>query len=68
MELDDGEPESFEEVKRDTHSREWPSAMQDEMDSLHENRTYELAELPKGKKGLENNWVYKLRLGGSGRN
>ena len=32
---DEGEPESFEEAKDDTHSRKWLSAMQDEMDSLH---------------------------------
>ena len=46
---DEGEPESFEEAKEDTHSRKWLSAMQDEMDSLHENHTYELVELPKGR-------------------
>ena len=46
---DEGEPESFEEAKGDTHSRKWLSAMQDEMDSLHENHTYELVELPKGR-------------------
>ena len=41
--------------------------MQEEMDSLHENHTYELAELPKGKNALRNKWVYKLKLG-DGRN
>ena len=35
----EGEPETFEEVKEDTHSQNWLSAMQDEMDSLHENHT-----------------------------
>ena len=40
---DEGEPESFEEAKEDTHSRKWLSAMQDEMDSLHENHTFEQA-------------------------
>ena len=34
--------------------------MQDEMDSLHENHTYELMELHEGKKALRNKWVYKL--------
>ena len=32
---DEGEPESFEEAKDDTHNQKWLSAMQDEMDSLH---------------------------------
>ena len=49
---DEGELESFEEAKRDTHSRRWLSAMQNEMDSMHENHTYELTKLPKGKKEL----------------
>ena len=52
--------------KEDTHSRKWLSAMQDEMDSLHENHTYELVELLKGKRALRNNWVYKLKPGDGG--
>ena len=49
---DEGEPESFKEAKEDTHSPKWLSAMQDEMDSLHESHTYELVELPIGKRAL----------------
>ena len=63
---DEGEPESFEEAKEDTHSLKWLTAMQDQMDSLHENHTYELVELPKGKRELRNKWVYKLKLGDAG--
>ena len=48
---DEGEPESFKEAKGDTNNLEWLHAKQDEMDSLHENQTYELTELPKRKKG-----------------
>ena len=62
----EGEPESFEEAKEDTHSQKWLSAMQDEMDSLHENHTYELMDLPKGKRALRNKWVYKLKPGNGG--
>ena len=36
------------------------------MDSLHENHTYELVELPKGKRTLQNKWVYKLKPGDAG--
>ena len=46
---DEGESESFEEAKDDTHNQKWLSAMQDEMDSLHENHTYELVDFRKGK-------------------
>ena len=63
MLTDEGELESFEEGKKDSHSHKWLSAMQDEMDSLHENHTYELTEMPKGKRALRNKWVYKLKSG-----
>ena len=35
--------------------------MEEDMNSLHENHTYDLVELPKGRKTLKNKWVYKLR-------
>ena len=35
--------------------------MQDELKSLHENHTFELVKLPKGKRTLTNKWVYKLK-------
>ena len=40
--------------------------MLDGMDSLHENHTYELVELPKGKRALRNKGVYKLKPGDGG--
>ena len=33
----------------------------DEMNFLQKNNTYELVELPKGKKALKNKWVFKLK-------
>ena len=33
--------------------------MHEEMKSLHKNNTYELIELPKGKRALKNKWVLK---------
>ena len=57
--IDEGEPKSFEEAKDDTHIRKWLSVMQDEMDSLHENHTYELVELLKGKRALRARIVVK---------
>ena len=35
--------------------------MKDEMDSLLGNQTWELTELPVGKKVLHNKWVYKIK-------
>ena len=39
----------------------WMEAMKDEINSLHENHTFDLVKLPKGKKALRNRWVYKLK-------
>ena len=30
---------------------------------MHENYTYDLVELPKGKRALRNKWVYKVKIG-----
>ena len=35
--------------------------MKNEMDSLLGNQTWELTELPEGKKALHNKWVYRLK-------
>ena len=35
--------------------------MKDEMDSLLGNQTWELTELPVGKKVLHNKWVYRIK-------
>lgn len=36
-------------------------AIKSEMESLLKNGTYELVELPKGRKALKNKWVFKLK-------
>ena len=35
--------------------------MKDEMNSLLRNQTWELTELPVGKKALHNKWVYRIK-------
>ncbi|CAL1354730.1 unnamed protein product [Linum trigynum] len=58
---DGGEPESFTEAMIDEHKQRWIQAMQDEMDSLYENKTFELVKLSKGKRALKNKWVFKIK-------
>lgn len=58
---DDREPESFEKVLEDENKKDWMDAMEDEMKSLYENNTFELVKLPKGKRALNNIWVYRIK-------
>nr|GEV02725.1 retrovirus-related Pol polyprotein from transposon TNT 1-94 [Tanacetum cinerariifolium] len=44
------EPECYVEAMEDEHKKEWFEAMQDEMNFLHENNTFELVKQPKRKR------------------
>ena len=58
---DGGEPECYEEAMESECKDQWVEAMKDELQSLHENHTFELVKLPKGKRALKNRWVYRLK-------
>ena len=59
--IDRGELECFEETIESEEKQKWLEAMQDEMKSLHENHTYDLVKLPKGKRALENRWIFRVK-------
>ena len=60
--LSDGsKSECFADAMENKHRKEWMKAMQEEMDYLHKNHTYELVKLPKSKKTLKNKWVYRIK-------
>ncbi|KAE8676962.1 cytochrome P450 71A9-like [Hibiscus syriacus] len=58
---DNGEPECYDEAMQVEDSVKWESSMKDEIDSLMSNQTWELAELPPGKKALHNKWIYRIK-------
>ena len=58
---DGGEPECYGETLQDDNSSKWELAMKDEIDSLLGNQTWELTELPVGKKALHNKWVDRIK-------
>ena len=47
------EPSTYEEVVSCSDSGKWMIAMQEEMESLHKNVTWDLVRLPKGKKAIQ---------------
>ena len=56
--IDDDIPNTFDEALRSSESDQWKLAMEEEMKSLHQNQTWELVELLKGKRAIGNKWVY----------
>ena len=57
----EGDPTSFEEAMRSTHSLKWLEAMQDEMRSMSTNDVCDLEKIPKGAKIVGYKWVYKTK-------
>jgi hypothetical protein len=55
---DDGEPRYFAEAERHTA---WRAVMQSEMDAVEKNRTWELADLPRGHNAISLKWMFKLK-------
>ena len=55
------EPSSFEEAKASAQAREWNQAMGEELTSLENHKTWELVDLPPGKKAVGCKWVYKTK-------
>ncbi|KAG8496701.1 hypothetical protein CXB51_007821 [Gossypium anomalum] len=60
------EPSNYSEAVSCEDSEKWMFAMQEEMESLHKNRTWDLVKLPKGKKAVRCKWVFKKKEGTPG--
>ncbi|KAG8498762.1 hypothetical protein CXB51_005210 [Gossypium anomalum] len=60
------EPSNYSEVISCEDSEKWMFAMQEEMKSLHKNKTWYLVKLPKGKKTVCCKWVFKKKERGQG--
>jgi hypothetical protein len=54
----DGEPSSSEEAMKDQH---WKTAMLEELESIRENKTWSMVELPWGHHPIGLKWVLKLK-------
>ena len=44
-----GEPSCYQEEMDDVDNEKWKKAMEEEMDSLAKNNTWDLVELPEGR-------------------
>lgn len=55
------EPKNYEMALTSDDSIKWKEAMDDEYNSLIENGTWELVDLPRGRNVIDNKWVYKVK-------
>jgi hypothetical protein len=58
-----GEPCTFAEAEQDVV---WQAAMQEEIDFVKRNQTWELADLPLSHRAITLKWVYKLKRNEAG--
>ena len=58
---DSGEPEWYEEEMQVETRNKWEQGMNEDMDSLVRNQTWDLVELSTRKITLQNKWVYRLK-------
>lgn len=59
--LDFKEPLNYQDALRSSHRNQWMLAMEKEMCSLKENKTWTLEPLPDNKKAIQCKWVYKIK-------
>eukprot|EP00253_Pinus_taeda_P032482 PITA_32482 len=57
------DPIHFEDAIKD---RKWIKAMDEEINAIERNKTWDLVELPKGKEVIGNKWVYKTKCNAEG--
>jgi hypothetical protein len=60
------EPSSIEEARKCEDWPKWKQAIELEYESLLKNKTWTLAELPKGRKAIGNKWVLKIKRDSEG--
>ena len=63
---DDFEPKTYKEAVTCKNKNAWNEAIKSEMDSLIENETWELSELPPGRKAIGCKWTFKIKRGANG--
>ena len=58
---EDGEPTTLQEAINSSDTSQWMIIMQEEIETLYKNKTYELVPLPQKRKHIGNKWVYKIK-------
>ncbi|CAI7782326.1 unnamed protein product [Closterium sp. NIES-54] len=62
-----GEPATLKEALESSDAEDWKKAMESELKSIEENGTWELVELPEGRKAITSKWLFKIKSDTNGR-
>ncbi|CAI7924023.1 unnamed protein product, partial [Closterium sp. NIES-54] len=62
-----GEPATLKKALESSDAKEWKKAMESELKSNEENDTWELVELPKGRKAITSKWLFKIKSDADGK-
>lgn len=60
------EPKTLKQAFASPHRVEWKKAMEEELGSIEANETWDLVELPAGRRAIGCKWVYKLKRNENG--
>lgn len=56
------EPKSYADAMKAADSEQWKEAMKEELESIEQNQTWELTDLPRERKAIGSKWVFKKKL------
>lgn len=64
--IETDEPKSYQEAIQSEEKDVWKRAMEDENNSLAENFTWKLVQLPEKRKSISNRWLFKKKRNAEG--
>ena len=59
--MDQDEPTAYHEAMMSPYSKKWLQAMKSEMQSMYDNRVWNLVDPPEGAKVIGCKWVHKIK-------
>ncbi|CAI7922107.1 unnamed protein product [Closterium sp. NIES-54] len=62
-----GQPATLKEALESSDAEEWRKAMESELKSIEQNGTWELVELPEGRKAITSKWLFKIKSDADGK-
>ncbi|CAI7871014.1 unnamed protein product [Closterium sp. NIES-54] len=62
-----GEPATLKEALESSDNEDCKKAMESELKSIEENGTWELVDLPEGRKAITSKWLFKIKSDADGK-